>query len=90
MHRWWSKKYQAPLNDPRLLSSTNHELLLEFYEDAWEELRVLRGFDALKAPERERLNQLERLLDAQPAVVDSLVDEWDRIIAEGGVPDFGD
>jgi len=35
--RYWSKKYKLPMNDPRLLSLTFEELLIEYMQDIEED-----------------------------------------------------
>ncbi len=68
--RWWSRKYSLPPNHELLLTSTVHDLLVEFFEDKFED-------NPLEAHRRE---------DGKIVFTDTgddLVDTWEQQIADG-------
>ena len=75
IRRWWCKKYNLPPTDDRLLKYTPEELLLEFYEDAYERK------PNIQLPGDEELDAIEEPEIA--ATGDPLVDEIEKRLARG-------
>jgi hypothetical protein len=86
-------KYKRPPNDPLLLERSAADLMLEFYTDLYEEKadleRALEVPDSGQGPQRERLARLLKILGETATVAeDDLVEQWERDLAAGRVPDL--
>lgn len=97
MKRWWVQKYKLPASHDAFTSQTLGDLLLEFYEDAWLELRTIEAHAEKHGnPGQEvmtRWNALRKLLlDAEEDMItgDPLVDKWERELREGKTPNLNE
>lgn len=95
LRRWWQGKYRLPASHPLFQGSTTAELLLEYYEDLWEELAGLEAAEARlddvgKLPQlRERARAIRRALGAEAAPAeDPLTAYWEAELAAGRTPDL--
>jgi hypothetical protein len=102
LKRWWSGKYKLPATHPLFEGQSMAALSLEMYEDLYarrdEIQREIK--DAPSAKERlELMDALQKLDEALgereaakndgPMITgDALFDRWEKILAEGGVPDL--
>lgn len=78
LRRWWTKKYQLPWTHELFQESQSHELLIEFYEDLFE---------------NDPRAMLEAARDEEGEVVfeetgDPLIDKWEKELAQGITPDL--
>ena len=86
------EKYRLPASHSLFEEQSLADLLLERYEDLYDEKRTLekmlrsggRGYAAMK----ERLDVLCAALGEQTTTGDSLVDRWEAQIARGEIPDL--
>lgn len=92
IRRWWCRKYNAPSNDPRFLSRSIAEWTIELLEDTYErreEVRQQIESGQVRFSDGEAmLRKLSEALGEQPEGFDPLIDEWERDLAEGRVPDL--
>jgi hypothetical protein len=95
LKRWWSRKYNRPPNDPMFVSQTEPELRLEMFEDLLvqreEILDKLEEAGDLRerADLHERLQEINKVFDYKTDMgEDDLIDEWERDLEEGRVPDL--
>ena len=77
LRRWWVKKYQKPWNSKEFQESTREELLIEFFEDYYEQ---------------NPSEKLEALKDENGNVVisteDDIFNKWQMEETLGLTPDF--
>lgn len=96
--RWWSKKYNLPANDERLLRASQRDLLIEFFADQEEKreevrelLREAGNSDPMYRDRLEKaLSSLNRLLDGAgegARTGDVTVDRWDEMLDRGEDPE---
>lgn len=96
LRRWWAKKYNRPPTDPMFTGQTVAELELEMFEDLLlQREEIMEKLDEHGHDQRERGELRERLAEINEVFEietdlgeDSLIDEWERQIAEGEVPDL--
>lgn len=95
LRRWWQAKYRLPASHPLFQGQTVAELLLEHYEDLWEELAGLEAAEARmddpgRLPQlRERARAIRRALGTEAAAAeDPLTAYWEAEVAAGRVPDM--
>jgi hypothetical protein len=95
--RWWTKRYQLPSNHELFTSQSIAELNMEMFEDM-----IIRKSEIEKEiPSaagnhyndlRDELNEIEKSLksdDSESAPTsDPLIDEWERDLEAGKVPDL--
>ena len=77
LRRWWVKKYQKPWNSKEFQDATREELLVEFYEDFFEE----HPNEKLEAMKDENGNIIY-------STDDDLFDKWQMEESMGFTPDF--
>lgn len=77
LERWWRKRYQQSTKSVEFGQYTWFELLIEFYEDFFEEHPI----ELLKARKDKDGN-------IQFKTGDALIDYWEEQIAKGQVPDL--
>lgn len=94
--QWWSKKYNLPTNHELFQTSTLAELHLDYFEDLVVRRReILNRLDdedeEIETKEREdlydQLNILNKAMGYPEQAQDELVDQWERELAEGKIPD---
>lgn len=78
LRRWWSKKYQRPWTHELYQNSNEFDLLVEFYEDYYEENEAAR-LDIYRNEEGE----VEFL-----GTGDNLLDKWEKELSQGLDPDL--
>ncbi|OGO08145.1 MAG: hypothetical protein A2Y61_00225 [Chloroflexi bacterium RBG_13_60_13] len=95
LKRWWSNKYKRPPTDPLFENQTAAELRLEMYEDLLaqreEILERMEGESDMRERRdlHERLSKINGMFGFAPDQgQDDLIDEWERDLAEGRVPDL--
>jgi len=95
VRRWWTERYNLPPNHELFQSLSIAEHTLDMYEDLYfkkEEVeRALTGRGGGdKQSLMEQLSALNRALglSAKAESEDELVDQWERDIEEGRVPDL--
>lgn len=94
LRRWWSNKYKLPPNSPLFMEQTQAELQLEMFEDLMvrrEELRQrLRDGETEGQASKilEQINAINKALEDEVEVQDDLIDQWERDLAEGRIPDL--
>ena len=93
--RWWSRKYNRPPNDPMFTNQTPAELQLEMFEDLlWQREDILEQLEKTvdsreRADLRERLGSINEIFDYKVDMgEDDLIDEWERDLEEGRIPDL--
>lgn len=95
LRRWWSKKYNLPPNHELFESQSVAELNLEFFE----ELMVRRkevldelADEEIRSPDVSQLfktlNIINKALGLKEEFQDDLVEEWERDLALGKIPDL--
>lgn len=96
LERWWSQKYKLPPNDPRFRTATPGALFREMLEDYAAKREELR--EALAAGRGDR-NEILKALTSIDQVLgyrkpedgetsgDDLVDEWDKALEAGVIPE---
>lgn len=89
------RKYGLPTSHPAFQNALPADVLLEFFEDAWEEKHALEEAREKRGShfgeyDRRRLSELEKLLGLTNGETseDALADKWDREIAEGKIPNL--
>lgn len=92
LERWWTRKYKRPPNHPLFLSRSIASLMREFYEDLWDERadleRLLETPDSDQGAIRARLAVVCEALGEKASASDTLIEEWERELAAGRVPDL--
>ena len=95
--RWWTQKYNLPTNHELFQTSTMAELHLEYFEDLVVRRReILDQLDdedeQIETKERdamyEVLNRINRALGYEEESQDDLINQWERDLAEGRIPDL--
>ena len=100
LRRWWSKKYTLPPNHPLFEDRSYGSLLTEYYEDVMDRRQEVA--DMMAQGLGNRTKQLELLRDIDALLGDTKttedvgtivtgdpeVDEWERQIARGELPDW--
>lgn len=94
LRRWWIQKYNRPATDPLFRGQSTEALLLEWYEDLYDELEDLKR--QLNSDEsRGQVEVLEKryakiceILKDEQKFGDPLVDWWEKEVAEGRYPDL--
>jgi hypothetical protein len=94
--KWWSEKYNLPANHELFEKQSLSELVIEMFED-----RLLRKEKLMYDLENEDLDLDARsIIKKQIKGIDKslgyeefddedeLIDQWERELAEGKVPDF--
>lgn len=92
IRRWWCDKYKAPSTDPRFTCRSYAEWTIELLEDTIERRDILRqqveaGEISATAGD-EALRRLNEALGEEAEGFDPLVDQWERDLAEGRMPDL--
>jgi hypothetical protein len=94
IRRWWIDKYKRPSNDPLYQARSIPEWQTEFYEDLYARRdglkAALESGDTDQGKTLQALNKLESILnqDEKGGSGDPLIDEWERDLAEGRIPDL--
>jgi len=97
LRRWWAGKYKLPPNHSLFEGQSTAELTLEYFEDLMVERQGIRArLDdedrVLKTDEVDALfarwNEIQRALDEPEEVQDDLIDEWERELEAGRIPDL--
>jgi hypothetical protein len=92
IRRWWCRKYSSPATDPRFTGRSIAEWTIELLEDTYErreEVKHQIESGQVKFSDGEAiLRRLSEALGEQPTGYDPLIDEWERDLAEGRVPDL--
>lgn len=96
IRRWWSKKYNRPPTDPMFAGQTLAELNLEMLEDFLvERQRIIKLLDEgirdleERAELHDRLGEINELFGYEVDLgEDPLIDEWERDLESGRVPDL--
>ena len=92
VRRWWVDKYKRPSNDALYMSRCWAEWQIEMYEDLYvrrEELQErMKDGNSDKASTLKILNSINAYLDETVEVEDDLVDQWEKELAEGKMPDL--
>lgn len=100
MKRWWVQKYKLPPNHLLFQNQSFTALNLEMMEDLWmrerelsektetEEGSVLNEAHAQLQDVRKALGLVRDFAEAKVTGSDPLVDQWERDIAAGRVPDL--
>ena len=96
MKRWWSEKYNLPPNHKLFESQSLAEIELEMYEDLLTRKQSIES--ELHEDQREmnraeelitQLNAIKRALgEKDEVVVDPLIDQWEKDLEEGRIPDL--
>ena len=80
LRRWWTQKYTLPWTHDSFQSSTEFDLLVEFYEDVFEKDPAAM-FEAGKGEDGE-------IMFGDTG--DPMIDKWEAEFAKGLVPDLGE
>jgi hypothetical protein len=95
LKRWWSGKYKLPPNHALFLEQSVSELNQEMIEDLLTRKREILSAlenDELSMKEQQELSrQMRAILSALGDPVeteDALVDQWERDLEEGRIPDL--
>jgi len=95
LKHWWAKKYRLPPNHDLFENQSIAELNLEFYEDLFvrrKEIMEEMEDQDVKGDSLDRLfkqlNAINRILGFEEQSGDPLIDEWERDLAEGRIPDL--
>lgn len=95
LRRWWSKKYKLPPNHDLFENQSVAEINLEFFEDLMAQRReVLEELDDEETRSEQaevlfrQLNAINKALGFPEEVQDDLIDEWERELEAGRVPDL--
>lgn len=90
--KWWSDRYKLPPNHELFLSMSVAEHTQEMYEDLMiqreDVRRSLERGDGDRKALLEQLTAVERALGDDAQVEDELVDQWERDLEEGRIPDL--
>lgn len=87
--QWFAERYHVPPNHPLVMQQSASELLLLYYEHLWRErAQLLTQMEKNADAVIERLNALNEVLGERTESVDPLIDEWERELAEGRIPDL--
>jgi len=97
LKRWWSQKYKLPPNHPLFLEQSVAELNQEMVEDLLIRKReVMAELENEETRMRERqelgrqLRALNEALGDKQESEDELIDQWERDLEEGRIPDLED
>ena len=97
LRRWWSQKYKLPPNHPLFLEQSVAELNQEMVEDLLIRKREveaeLENEDTRMSERQELSRQLRALNEAlgePPETGDELIDQWEKDLEEGRVPNLED
>ena len=95
LKRWWVKKYALPPVHELFVGQSVAELELEFFEDLWaqrEEVMHQLEDEDTRSAERSvmyrQLSVINNVLGLETESSDPLVDQWEKDLAEGRVPDL--
>jgi hypothetical protein len=94
LKNWWIRKYQLPPTHELFQGQSVAELELEFYEDMWAKKEMIEkelDEDTQGADRGElyrQLNSVHKALGLETESEDPLIDEWERDLAEGRIPDL--
>lgn len=94
LRKWWVQKYSLPPYHELFESRSIPELLLEWYEDLYDEKTTLeRQLETEKGESgniRNRLNEVLSILEGGPnrKTGDRLIDYWEDQLARGEEPDL--
>lgn len=78
LRRWWTEKYRLPSNHSLFLDSTPFDLLVEYYED-WFEDDPAAVLDTMRGEDGEVVfEDLE----------DTLLAKWEHEVSQGAIPDL--
>lgn len=92
LKRWWSKKYELPPNHPLFLEQSMANLQQERFEDLYTrrqeiEMEMERG-EGDHEEHLKHLSLIAKALGEAAYVHDPLVDQWERELLEGKIPDL--
>ncbi len=94
IRRWWCQKYNRPENDARFQSRAYTEWAIEMFEDLYERRneteRAIEERTLSISQGDEILRRIARALgeDEGLASSDPLIDQWERDLEEGRIPDL--
>lgn len=92
LRKWWVDKYKIPTNSPLFQSRSWAEWQIEMFEDMFTRRDELK--EKLEDGELDSkvampiLNSLNKALDGEEFVLDEKVDEWEKELAEGKIPNL--
>lgn len=95
VRRWWSRKYGLPSNHELFQTRTVEDLMVEWFEDLWEEKtdleRLVEDAEMPGMAVLSRLEELNKILGDEKmtiAVGDPVFDAWEAAVARGEEPDY--
>lgn len=95
LKRWWVSKYKLPASHELFQKQTVSDLMMEFYEDLYDEREVLEqrlssGRESFSAHSliRERILDISKALGEKVTVNDPLAEKWLADMDAGQVPDL--
>ena len=91
---WWTRKYNLPTNHTLFMNRNVPSLHQEMYEDLFtkkedlEEALLENDDGKMTDSLLKQINSINSILGEEEAVADSLVDKWEKELAEGKTPNL--